>query len=129
MDGRTRIRDNVSGEGYSRGLWKCMFGMDPPSVITSGWGLFFAVSREAIQRRGREFYMQILKVLERINHVNPEGHYMERFWLNIFVRDNIVSCLLDKHEVSEGKVDCGADQTLELLGERVFQSRAILLNG
>ena len=95
-----------------RGFWKWVFGMEAPSVVTFGWGAIFAVSGEAVQQRPREFYERILRVFESINHVNPEeGHYMERFWLNVFVPDSapvsVIPCLVEngchEHEVNEGK--------------------------
>jgi hypothetical protein len=69
-----------------REFWKWVFGTDSPDVIAFSWGAIFAVRREAIQRRPKEFYERLLKLFESINHINPEeGHYMERIWLNIFV--------------------------------------------
>jgi len=71
-------------------FWKWVFGMDHPAAIAFGWGAIFAVSREAIHQRPREFYQRILTYFEEINHVNPEeGHYMERFWLSLLVTDGI----------------------------------------
>jgi len=93
-----------------RTFWKWVFGVDPPSVITFSWGAIFAVAREAVQQRPREFYQRILSFFESINHVNPEeGHYMERFWLNVFVPNSVsVSVIpkmvaLDRYEINEGK--------------------------
>lgn len=43
----------------------------------------FAVSRDHIRRRPREFYARLLSLLE--GHSNPEaGHFMERSWLAVF---------------------------------------------
>jgi len=43
----------------------------------------FAVSREHIQNRSKEFYKKLIKYLD--SHPNPEaGHYMERAWATIF---------------------------------------------
>ena len=46
---------------------------------------FFAVSAATIRRRPLIFYKKLLDKFERLNHTNPEiGHFMERFWGEIF---------------------------------------------
>jgi hypothetical protein len=79
--GVLRSADTTPGE-----FWKWVFGFDHPDVITFSWGAIFAVRKEAIWTRSREFYERLLGLFEQIGHLNPEeGHFMERFWLSIFV--------------------------------------------
>ena len=79
--GVMRSADNTPEE-----FWSWLFGADAPQVITFAWGAIFAVRKEAVMARSREFYEKLLRLFEHINHANPEeGHFMERFWLNIFV--------------------------------------------
>jgi hypothetical protein len=67
-------------------FWMNVFGTQHPKEITFSWAALFAVRKEAVKQRPKEFYERLLRMFEEINHENPEeGHYMERFWLNIFV--------------------------------------------
>ena len=105
-------------------FWKWVFGTDPPNGIMCIWGAIFAVHREAIQQREREFYERILKFFESINHVNPEeGHYVERFWPSIFVPNvvsvPVMSCLSEMADM--GKQDVN-DEKRELPNSSVLPS-------
>jgi hypothetical protein len=59
-------------------------------------GAIFAVRRQCIHRRPREFYYRLLATVD--HHVNPEeGHYLERSWMYIFgVGISQIACL-SKH--------------------------------
>ena len=66
-------------------FWEFAFGVPAPSTIVWHWGATFAVRREAILARPRDFYAKLLRYFVSMDHVNPEeGHYMERLWLSIF---------------------------------------------
>jgi Protein of unknown function (DUF3431) len=80
ISGALRPAHKTPGE-----FWEWLFGTEHPTAIAICWGAIFAVRREAIHRRPREFYIRILQYFSKVNHVNPEeGHYMERFWIHIF---------------------------------------------
>ena len=69
-----------------RNFAKTLFPEIPIFVATS-YGGCFAVRKKAIQRNTKEFYGNLLSVLD--NHQNPiEGHYLERLWCYMFTKND-----------------------------------------
>ncbi|KAI9700954.1 MAG: hypothetical protein M1820_006599 [Bogoriella megaspora] len=61
------------------------FGHDHPASVGYVEGAFFAVRASTICSRPRALYEHLLDKFVQLDHVNPEiGHYMERFWGEIF---------------------------------------------
>lgn len=62
-----------------------MFDSPYPETINFVWGAIFAVRRDVVRRREKEWYKRVLDYLEGVGHGNPEeGHYLERFWFYVF---------------------------------------------
>ena len=74
--------DILAAEKDIKGFAAQYLGKVPPVMVVSFSGCF-AVSRDTVLRRPREFYEALLAELAA--HKNPEiGHYMERLWCAIF---------------------------------------------
>ena len=71
-------------ENVLQRTYRAIFGKDKINHhYQFGPGAQFIVSRDLIRSRSKEFYENILHILER--HMNPiEGHALERFWHMIF---------------------------------------------
>lgn len=66
-------------------FWNWMFECPHPESVRFVWGAIFAVRRDLVWRREREWYRRVLAYLEGVGHENPEeGHYLERFWGWVF---------------------------------------------
>lgn len=66
-------------------FWNWMFDSPYPETINFVWGAIFAVRRDVVRRREKEWYKRVLDYLEGVGHGNPEeGHYLERFWFYVF---------------------------------------------
>ena len=66
-----------------RQFYETFLGKPMPKEVWYYHNGVFAVRRDHIQHRPREFYQRLEQRLAR--HVNPdEGHYMERFWRSVF---------------------------------------------
>jgi hypothetical protein len=67
-------------------FWADTFGYAHPDKIVFAEAAFFAVHATIIHRRPLIFYERLLEKFRKLNHVNPEiGHFMERFWGEIFL--------------------------------------------
>jgi hypothetical protein len=59
-----------------------------PREIKFVQGACYAVTKEAILARPRDFWERLLKYFEDLGEKNPEeGHYMERMWYAVFAPD------------------------------------------
>ncbi|KAF2236015.1 hypothetical protein EV356DRAFT_531265 [Viridothelium virens] len=62
------------------------FGREHPASIDYVEGAFFAVRAEIIPSGPRTVYEHLLDKFTDLNHINPKiGHFMERFWGELFV--------------------------------------------
>ncbi len=64
------------------------FFADIPYFVTTSYGGCFAVKKELILNYKKDFYYEILEILNK--HKNPiEGHYMERLWCYMFTKNKL----------------------------------------
>jgi hypothetical protein len=97
--GKTLVRSKHSPESFWRFLFDNDLGRESdlpngelPDEVRFVQGACFGVTREAILRRPREWWVRALEYFEELNERDPEeGHYMERFWYAILSDDAIGS--------------------------------------
>lgn len=57
-----------------------------PIFVSTSYGGCFAVKKELIKAHSKDFYVNLLNILEK--HKNPiEGHYLERLWCYMFTKN------------------------------------------
>jgi protoporphyrinogen oxidase len=69
--------------------WLDLFGYEHPPYIEVCYAACFAVTRNQIRKRPREFYEKCLTYVSDCN--DPEdSHYFERLWISIFTDDEVL---------------------------------------
>ena len=80
----------------------------PMTEVRFVQGACYAVTKEAVHRRPREWWGRLLRYFEELAETNPEeGHYMERMWYAIFAPD--VAVVVQRRE-GEGNGGRGGDR-------------------
>ena len=77
-------------------LWNFLFTLSSKSIfpeipifVATSYGGCFAVKKELILNYKKDFYYEILEILNK--HKNPiEGHYMERLWCYMFTKNKLL---------------------------------------
>lgn len=69
--------------------WLDLFGYEHPPYIEVCYAACFAVTRDQIRKRSKEFYIKCLTYVSDCN--DPEdSHYFERLWISIFTDDEVL---------------------------------------
>ena len=83
-------RSSIGFRNFSKKLFPNI-----PLLVTTSYSGCFAVKKEIIQQHNLHFYQELLDILSQ--NKNPiEGHYMERLWCYIFIKNNsLIDAIFD----------------------------------